>query len=554
MTFGKLGSLGKGFGRLGGGSSLGRGIRFSPSPVAENAANGTVIGTATLAGLYTGTPAWSLSDDAGGKFAINSSTGVVTKAAALDAETAQSHSITIAVASVTPAFASRVASISVTDVNEATPVITSNGGGATASVTVDEGSNVAITTVTATDADVTAALVYSISGGAQAANFAINSSTGVLTMPTAAVGSHEVIVRVSDGTNTDTQTITVTVNDVATAVPVNSVAPVVSGTETEDETLSCTTGTWSESPTSYTYQWYQAVLENPPSDNDVVVDGNGDPLTDDPIVGATSSTYALQAGDVAERIFCIVTATNGIGSASEFSNVTGVIAAAGGWVPADEGANLRWFLTAKAGVTESGGAVSSWADQAAIQPAIVQASGANKPTYNATGMNGQPCISFVGANATRLAVATFNFSSSTASLFIILKSSGGFGSNPRIVSLAANGVGNDFTTPSIVLAEDGTSNTAYFYSNGYLGDSSAANMAVNTVLGLTLDGTNSRRYVNGVLSAGSPVAFSSSIGGGAGGTMTIGYGLGDSFTGDIAAILLFGQRRRPCGCAGMGSR
>ena len=72
-------------------------------------------------------------------------------------------------------------SVTVTDANE-TPVITSDGGGATAAINVAENTT-AVTTVTATDEDVPAdTLTYTITGGADAADFAINSSTGVLTL------------------------------------------------------------------------------------------------------------------------------------------------------------------------------------------------------------------------------------------------------------------------------------------------------------------------------------------------------------------------------------
>ena len=59
-------------------------------------------------------------------------------------------------------------------------MITSNGGGTTASVSAAE-NQTAVTTVTSTDVDASATATYSISGGADAAKFAINRSTGVLT-------------------------------------------------------------------------------------------------------------------------------------------------------------------------------------------------------------------------------------------------------------------------------------------------------------------------------------------------------------------------------------
>jgi hypothetical protein len=111
--------------------------------------------------------------------------------------------------------------ITVTSVNDA-PVITSNGGGATADINVPENTT-AVTTVTATDADEDV-VTYSISGGADALLFTISASTGELAFlsspdyenPLDAGGNntYEVIVQVSDGLLTDTQTITVTVTDV----------------------------------------------------------------------------------------------------------------------------------------------------------------------------------------------------------------------------------------------------------------------------------------------------------------------------------------------------
>ena len=105
------------------------------------------------------------------------------------------------------------------------PVITSNGGGATAAISVAENTT-AVTTVAASDADGNP-LAYSIGGGADAAKFTINASTGVLTFVTApdfeiptdadANNQYVVIVQVSDGTAVAAQAITVTVTDVADA-------------------------------------------------------------------------------------------------------------------------------------------------------------------------------------------------------------------------------------------------------------------------------------------------------------------------------------------------
>lgn len=93
--------------------------------------------------------------------------------------------------------------------------------------------------------------------------------------------------------------------------PVNTVAPVVSGTTTEGQTLTCTEGTWTGTlPITYAYQWYR---------------DDGFTLTP---VGTNSSTYTLVAGDVGYNIFCNVTATNGAGSTPQVSNTVGPIASA----------------------------------------------------------------------------------------------------------------------------------------------------------------------------------------------------------------------------------
>ncbi len=167
------------------------------------------------------------------KFAINSTTGVLTFITAPDFEnptdtsTAGNNTYIVTVqASDGAAIDQQTITVTVTDVNDA-PVITSNGGLATASINVNENIS-AVTTVTSTDQDSPAqTLTYSLAGGADQAKFSINSSTGVLTFNTAPnfeaptdVGGdngYDVIVRVTDNGAPnlhDDQAITVHVQDV----------------------------------------------------------------------------------------------------------------------------------------------------------------------------------------------------------------------------------------------------------------------------------------------------------------------------------------------------
>ena len=112
--------------------------------------------------------------------------------------------------------------VTVTNTNDP-PIITSNGGGATANVTVAEQTTI-VTTVTATDADLPLqSLTYSIVSGADSSLFSINPSTGALSFKSAPTfipnpdgepdNNYEVTVQVSDGTLTDTQALTVTITN-----------------------------------------------------------------------------------------------------------------------------------------------------------------------------------------------------------------------------------------------------------------------------------------------------------------------------------------------------
>jgi hypothetical protein len=99
------------------------------------------------------------------------------------------------------------------------------------------------------------------------------------------------------------------------AAPANTAAPTVSGTPKSGSTLTASNGTWSNSPTSYTYQWRRCATDGTAC---------GD------IVGATSKTYTLTAADVHHTIRVVVTATNADGKASATSDATDVIGTANG--------------------------------------------------------------------------------------------------------------------------------------------------------------------------------------------------------------------------------
>jgi hypothetical protein len=84
------------------------------------------------------------------------------------------------------------------------------------------------------------------------------------------------------------------------SLPVNTVAPVISGSTTLGSVLTTTDGTWTgTSPITFGYQWKRGGVS---------------------IGGATASTYTLVAADSSANITCEVTGTNVAGSVSANSN------------------------------------------------------------------------------------------------------------------------------------------------------------------------------------------------------------------------------------------
>ncbi|MDH4237121.1 MAG: cadherin repeat domain-containing protein, partial [Nitrospira sp.] len=100
--------------------------------VNENAAAGTVVGitaSASDADATTNTITYSLTDNAGGRFQIDGSTGVVTvlDGTLLDYESATSHDITVRADSADGSFSTQTYTINLNNVNDApTAVVLTN--------------------------------------------------------------------------------------------------------------------------------------------------------------------------------------------------------------------------------------------------------------------------------------------------------------------------------------------------------------------------------------------------------------------------------------------
>jgi hypothetical protein len=163
----------------------------------------------------------------------------------------------------------------------------------------------------------------------------------------------------------------------AGAAPTISVAPVASGTVTIGGTLTTTDGTWTGSPTSYTYQWRRAGVN---------------------IGGATAAAYVVVAADISDTIAidCVVTAINAFGSGTADSNS---LAFAPDTAFPDGAIGLS---TSGLTLADSNTTIDQWAAVHGGQKAnVVLAAPAatNRPAYSASGgPGGRPAGVFDGVD------------------------------------------------------------------------------------------------------------------------------------------------------------
>lgn len=95
--------------------------------------------------------------------------------------------------------------------------------------------------------------------------------------------------------------------------PGNTGAPSISGAAQVGQTVSASNGSWTGSPTGYSYQWQDC-------------DANGANCS--AILGATSNSYLPQVGDLGLTLRVAVTATNAAGSSTATSAATSAVTAA----------------------------------------------------------------------------------------------------------------------------------------------------------------------------------------------------------------------------------
>jgi hypothetical protein len=177
-------------------------LSLSGNQVAENATNGTVVGTVSGTDLDSGdTKTYSFTDSAGGRFAINSATGDITVAdtSLLNYESANNHSVTVRVTDSAGQSYTETFTIHLTNVNEGPTDLSLSA----ISVAEHAATGTVVGTVSGTDPDAGDTPTYQLidtAGG----RFAIDATTGQVTVADGsllnyeAATSHTVTVRVTD--------------------------------------------------------------------------------------------------------------------------------------------------------------------------------------------------------------------------------------------------------------------------------------------------------------------------------------------------------------------
>ena len=208
-------------------------INAGADRVVENAANGTLVGLTAFASdadTTTNGVAYSLDDTAGGRFAIDANSGLVSVANGLilNYEAATSHNITVRATSVDGSTTTRVYNISLIDGDEfdVSPITDTNASLDRVNENAANGTTVGIVANTFDSDGTTNTIGYSLDDNA-GGRFAIDANTGIVTVADGTLldyelaTSHNITIRAAsaDGSTT-TRTFTIALNDLNDKAPV----------------------------------------------------------------------------------------------------------------------------------------------------------------------------------------------------------------------------------------------------------------------------------------------------------------------------------------------
>ena len=213
-------------------------------------------------------------------------------------------------------------------------------------------------------------------GGATGASYLLGSADVAKTIR---------VVGTASNTAGSTNATSAQTAQIAGATPVNQVLPAISGTPTQGQTLTTSTGTWGGTPPfTFANQWKRC-------------DSTGANCVN----VATTASYVLGAIDVGSRIRVVVTATNSLGSGTATSNATAQVASS---APADAAPPVTaglalWFNAASEGYAD-GEAVSTLSDRSGLARNLSSdpADPRSAPSFRRNAINGRPAVEFDGTS------------------------------------------------------------------------------------------------------------------------------------------------------------
>ena len=285
--------------------------------IAENVAVDAEVGTVQATDAENDDLTFSVTaGNTGDVFAVNASSGLLTVAKALDFETTPAYTLKVSVSDGMDASTADI-TINVTDVNTA-PTITNQ----TFSIAEDAAVDAEVGTVQASDED-NNNLTFSITSGNTGDAFAVNASSGLLTVAKAldfeTTPTYTLKVSVSDGMASNTADVTINITDVDEAPKTGDRLPDKDiDLVTENDTP---TGLWSDGTTlwvvdNFDEKIYAYMLATGASDaaKDIDLDvGNNDPN------GLWSDGTTLWVVDeFDEEIYAYTLATGARDAAKEF--------------------------------------------------------------------------------------------------------------------------------------------------------------------------------------------------------------------------------------------
>ncbi len=140
----------------------------------------------------------------------------------------------------------------------------------------------------------TSPYTYSLGSGSLPPGLTLNTGTGAVSgTPTTAGTYSGIVLRATDAASATADLATFQIVVAPPGAPANTSLPAISGVPTTGQTISVSNGTWTNSPTGFTYQWQRA-------------GGN--------ISGATLTSYTLAFEDEGTTLSCEVLAANPYGS------------------------------------------------------------------------------------------------------------------------------------------------------------------------------------------------------------------------------------------------